>query len=228
MEGHGQLHGVAVADLGQQSAGIDLVAAVDVQLGHTARNGGLRLETVEIIHNACIGKIGIAQGDLGLLDGALGIRTVDLIKQGILFHIVALFKIGGQNISLHQTDDVIGIGRQQGAAAADLDADVAPLGGKITITAVDTGLGSDHGAHDKPEQCRHQKQGDQRQFSAFFLLFARNHPIQLCVGLRVLLGIDPGGRFKFCHNSIPSLLKNFLIFLFYTIHFSCQRFQRIV
>ena len=113
-EGDGQCHGAVVADGGDGLPLTDLVPLFDIQC--VQRTGGICLDYL-VFRRALIAALGLRQGDLRLFDVGGGVLAVNLIEHAVLFHHIALLKVGREDLAFDQGGHSIGIGGLEGTAA---------------------------------------------------------------------------------------------------------------
>ena len=105
-----------------------------------------------------VAALGLAQGDLRLLQRVGRVGAVNGIQHGALLHLIALLKIGGENAALDQGRHRVGVRRLQGPAAGDGGGDVHAdnLGGGVGGFLIRHVL---PGVEQIPDQRRHNHQG---------------------------------------------------------------------
>ena len=128
-----QQHGGAVPDDRHFLAGGDLVSLFHLQ--HTDRAGRFGPHILPV-HDLLIVALGLFQGDLGFFYIGGSIGTVHCIQNRALLHHIAFLKISRQDLAVHQRGDRIGLGRFQGAHAAQGVGNILHLGRILHILRV--------------------------------------------------------------------------------------------
>ena len=109
-EGDLQLHGGGVTDGGHRLTGLDLVPHLHVHRPHLAGGGGGHVQVGLVLQLAAVAALGLLEGDLRLLQGAVCVGGVQGVQHRALLHLVALLKVGGEDGVLQQGGDVVGVG----------------------------------------------------------------------------------------------------------------------
>ena len=134
-----QGHFGAVPDDRHFLAAGHFIALGDLQCADGAGHFGAHILT---IHRLVITALSLLQGDGCLLHLGGGIGRVHGVQHGALFHHIALFNGAGEHFAGHQRLDAVGVGRLQGAGAAQGVGQVPGLGGRFHIAGVHVrGLG---------------------------------------------------------------------------------------
>ena len=110
-----QQHLGAVADDRHLLAAGHLVALCDLETAD--RTVHLCADILEV-YGLVVAALCLLQGDAGLFQIGGGVRAVDGVEHIALFHLIALFKVAGEDLAVHQRLDGICIGRVQRAGAA--------------------------------------------------------------------------------------------------------------
>ena len=126
-EGDRELHHVGIADGGHLLSGVDLVPHLHIQGVDSPSHVGGDRQVIQALQGAVVVALGLADGDLGLLQGVFCVGGVDGVEDRVLFHLVSLLKVGGEDGPLQQGGDRVGVGRLQGPAAGDGGGDGPPL-----------------------------------------------------------------------------------------------------
>ena len=205
-EGDLQLHGGGVTDGGHRLTGLDLVPHLHVHGPHLARGGGGHVQVGLVLQLAAVAALGLLEGDLRLLQGAVGVGGVQGVQHRALLHLVALLKVGGEDGVLQQGGDVIGVGGLQGAAAGDGGGHVpaGDLGGGIAAVALFGGLGAAAEqcvAAQADDQGRRRHQGDELLSPQLF----QGRALLDCGGLPRGRGVGPLEKGQFHVGTILSV-----------------------
>ena len=107
------------------------------------------------VYGLVVAALGLLQGDAGLFQIGGSVRAVDGVEHIALPHLVALLNIAGEDLAVHQRLDGIGIGRVQGAGAAQGVGDILTGGGRLGvghITARSAPAAAAHDQHDGHHQ----------------------------------------------------------------------------
>ena len=128
-----QQHFGAVADDGDLLPAGHLVALGDLQGAHGAIHLGTHILAV---HHLVIATLCLLHGDLSLFKIGGSIRAVQRVEDAPLIQHVALLKLAGEHLALHQRFHGVGVGRVQGAGAAQGVGDIPHFRAGLQIAGV--------------------------------------------------------------------------------------------
>ena len=154
-----QQHFGAVADDGDLLPTGHLVALGDLQGAHGAIHLGTHILAV---HHLVIAALCLLHGDLGLFKVGGSIRAVQRVEDAPLIQHVALLKLAGEHLALHQRFHGVGVGRVQGTGAAQGVGDIPHFRAGFQIAGVHgcgagvLGLEQKHTARDHHTDHRHE------------------------------------------------------------------------